>query len=462
MKTKSKILIILFYFFIIFFLPSFLFGQNKLTEKKLIEFGWDYPSVSSLKANIEKIEKAPFDGVCFSFDNAIYNAFDTLTFPSSKFQYNELSAINWKKFTDNFLIVRGASLSGANWLDDKSWIKISQNIAKLSKSIVNPKIKGIGFDPEYYFKDTTLNPWVYKAAYYNNLAYEQIGSYVRKRGKQFIEALQTYKPNVKILCFWLLGLVYDQNRTKPIEKTNMALYPFFIEGMLEGKNISSEIIDGNESSYSYQSFIPFITVGGYIRGKESELIAQSLRPKYKEISIAEAVYLDGLYGKHPKFEKGFDKQTKEQWLKDNLYFAFKTTDKYVWFYDERVNWWKNQVDPGVKEIITEVKNKINSEFNNRSPRLSGESSVPDFKKKEGDNYHGFSYHYAKNKKIIRIQLLKNDIKNIQLYINSLLIYSSDNPSTTFSIDLAGKNYKLGNLILISKDSKGLSSVAFVN
>lgn len=227
---------------------SYLFAQDKLNKKKLIEFGWDYPNVTYLKTNIAAMEKTPFDGVVFSFDFTIYNAFDTTQYADSKFQYDDLPKIQWKKFTDNFLFVRGASYNGARWLDDESWDKIELNLKKISKALAISNAQGIAFDPEFYFNNPDLNPWVYKPSLYNNLSYEEVGAYVRKRGKQFIKTLQTNKPDLKILCFWLLGLVVDQNKSQPIEETGMALYPFFVEGMLDGKNKTSEIIDGNESS----------------------------------------------------------------------------------------------------------------------------------------------------------------------------------------------------------------------
>jgi hypothetical protein len=439
-----------------------LFAQNKLNEKKLIEFGWDNPSVTSLKNNFNQREKTPFDGVFFSFDSDIYPAFDTTQYSDSKFQYNDLSKIKWGKFTDNFLLVRGAGHTGAHWLDDKSWENISQNIKKISKALAISKAKGIGFDAEYYFKDSTLNPWKYRPSWYNNLSYEEVGKYVRKRGKQFVQALQTHKPDVKIFCFWLLGLVSAQNQTTPIEKTGMALYPFFIEGMLEGKNNSSEIIDGNESSYTYQNFVPFITVGENIRKHQSKLISKSLQNKYNDISIAQAVYFDILYAKIPKFEKGFNKQTKEQWLRDNLYYAFKTTDKYVWFYNERIDWWKNKVDSGLADIINEVKNKINTDLNNNSSRAAGYTSALNFKNKKPDDYRALSYTYQKDKNQLEIKLLKNDVRHLLIYNNSHLIYNIDNPPSSLTINLKNKYAYKGNLIIMAKDSKGKSSVSFVN
>ncbi len=465
----SKIFYPMLKYFPIFLVKLFLIlipgdstGQSKAATKKLIEFGWDYPTADFLENNIRDMEKSPFDGVCFSIEREIYNAFDTTQFADAKFRYNELQNINWKKFTENFLIIRGASYSGAHWLDDKSWNKISLNLRKLSRALVIAKAKGIGFDAEYYFKDSTLNPWVYKPDYYNNLSYQEVGTYVRKRGKQFIQALQVYKPDIKILCFWLLGLVYSQKQVQPIEETRMALYPFFIEGMLQGQNGLSEIIDGNESSYTYQSFVPFVFTGQRIRGVQSGLIREDLQPNYKRISIAQAIYLDLLYPKTPKFDAGFDKEKKEQWLKDNLYFAFKTTDKYVWFYNERINWWKNEVDAGISEIITEVKTKLKKELNNNSPLIEGESSVIDFKKTQFSTYRGILYNYQKNKKLIHVKLLKNNITNVQVYKNSLLIYDMYGPPADFNIDLKGKDRDGSNIIILAKDSNGIYSVAFLN
>lgn len=437
-------------------------SAQKKNGKKLIEFGWDYPNVSFLKANLVRMEKTPFDGVVFSFDFDIYNAFDTTQRPDLQFQYKDLSEIQWKKFTDNFLFVRGASLSGAHWLDDNSWVKIVQNLKKVSKALAISKAKGIGFDPEYYYNDSTLNPWTYRASWYHNLSYEEVGSYVRKRGKQLVQALQTFKPDVKILCFWLLDLVDMQSKQRPISETGMGLYPFFVEGMLEGKNNPDEIIDGNESSYWYQKPENFIESGEYLRDEGSKLIDESLKSKFKKVSIAESVYFDWIYAKLPEYDKGFDKETKEKYLRDNLYSALKSTDKYVWFYNERINWWKGQVNSGVAKIINDVKNTMNAQRNNTNSQIIGNSVMLNFKEKEPDSYQGFHYNYNKTTNRLQIKLLNNDIKNIQVFDNSRAIYDLNNPSTNFTISLRKKYNKKDNLIILAKDSKGKASVAYVN
>ena len=340
MDNINRIVIFFIYTFFSFCFPVLLMGQEKAGQKKLIEFGWDYPTVSVLKNNISKMQNTPFDGVVFSFDFDIYNAFDTTQRPDLQFQYKDLSEINWQKFTDNFLFVRGASYSGAHWLDDKSWTRIVKNLERVSKALAISNAEGIGFDPEFYYKDSTLNPWVYRASWYSGLSYQQVGKYVRKRGKQFIQALETDKPDVKILCFWLLGLVSMQNQLHPIAETGMALYPFFVEGMLEGKNKTSEIIDGNENSYGYQSSASFVESGKYQRTNAAKLVKKSLASKIENVSLAQAVFFDLIYATSSAYDKGYDNKTKQRWFRNNLYNAFKTTDKYVWFYNENINWWK--------------------------------------------------------------------------------------------------------------------------
>ena len=445
-----------------FFSPVLLIGQKKTDQKKLIEFGWDYPTISYLRDHINDMQKTSFDGVVFSFDFDIYNCFDTTQHKDSKFQYDDLSKIDWKNLTDNFIFMRGAGHSGAHWLDERAWLKIVMNIKKVSKALSVSKAKGIGFDPEYYFNDSTLNPWVYRPSWYNNLSYNEVGDYVRKRGKQFVQALQTYQPDVKILCFWLLGLVDMQAKILPIAETGMALYPFFIEGMLEGKNETSEIIDGNESSYWYQTPENFIMAGERLRENGSQLITESLQPEFKKISLAQSVFFDGLYAMHPRFEKGFDKETKKRWLSSNLFNAYKTTDKYVWFYSEAINWWKGEVDSGVVKLVSEVKRKINTERNNSSVQVSGKNIGLDFKRKEQDVGEEFYYTYTRSNNSLRIKLFNGDINNFKLFSNSRLIDNIDDPPKEFTLNLNKKYDKKGNLIILATDDRKKSSVVYVN
>jgi hypothetical protein len=193
----------------------------------------------------------------------------------------------------------------------------------------------------------------------------------------------------------------------------------------------------------------------------------SLQNKCQEISMAQAVYFDLIYGKTPAFDKGYDRQTKERWLRNNLYAAFKSTDRYVWFYNERANWWNKAIDSGVAVIIRSVKNQINKELQNRSNVIKGKSSMlflnrlSDVTESESINNTGFYYTFSKMKKALQLTFLNTKNNDLQIFQNSALIYEAQNPSKTTLINLLGK-YNNGNLIILSKDNNGKVSIAYVN
>lgn len=264
------------------------------------------------------------------------------------------------------------------------------------------------------------------------------------------------------MSFWLLLLPYFQSVKQPISETGMALYPFFVEGMMEGKNETSEIIDGNENSYGFQNAETYITSAVNLRDIGTRMIDKSLIPEFDKISYAQAIFFDQLYGKIPAYDKGFDKETKARWLAYNLYNAYKTTDGYVWFYNERINWWKGDVDAGVAQIIKDVQEKISIEQNNKSDPFSGTSLLYDFYPKEPDYDPGFSFNYFRSNNTLQIKLLNNDIKRLRIFNNSRLILDLKDPLTNSIIDLDKKYNQDGNLIILGTDSKGQYSVAYVN
>lgn len=433
---------------------------QQITDKKLIEFGWDYPDVDYLKKNIYEMEKnAPFDGVVFSFKNDPYYAFDTVPLSSNYFKFDDLPNIQWHKFTDNFILIWGVGKSGPRWTDDDSWAKIVGNLTNISRAIEVSHSKGIVFDPEFYLANAQLNPWIYNKELYPRLSYEQVGQYIKKRGIQFIQALQTSKPDVKILCFWLWELVAKQNTTQPIINTSMALYPFFIEGILEGKNNKSELIDGNETGYWYTNAFDFITSAGEERANAKRYLPPSLSPKIDEITFAQPVFYDGIFALKPAFDRGYDKEIQNRLFSNNLYYALKTTDCYVWLYSEQLNWWKKP-DSNLANIISEIKNKTSKEVQNTERKTVGHSSLQSlFTKIESNS--AFSFSYSVQKRILHVNNLKKGTKTLKIYTNSRLIRSIKNPLSNNSFTF-NKQQSKKNIIIVALGNNNEFSIAFVN
>ena len=49
-------------------------------------------------------------------------------------------------------------------------------------------------------------------------------------------------------------------------------------------------------------------------------------------------------------------EDQAKWFEHNVYWALYSTDRYVWCYSERMNWWKNQnIPPGAEDAIKRAK-----------------------------------------------------------------------------------------------------------
>ena len=65
---------------------------------KIIEFGWDYPAISELAVRLDSMQNTPFDGICFSFQRNIMEAFDTSLKNDGYFEFKQLQSLEWGKY----------------------------------------------------------------------------------------------------------------------------------------------------------------------------------------------------------------------------------------------------------------------------------------------------------------------------------------------------------------------------
>lgn len=432
-------------------------------SKKLVQFGWDYPTVSFLKTHLGEMQKQPFDGVAFSFDFKIFDLFDTIAYPEKNFQFDDLPGLKWGSFTDNFIRVRAQSMNGPNWTDDKAWNNIILNVHNISKAVQLSGAKGIFFDPEYYYGALLpdKNPWIYNDTLYPHMTYQEVGEYVRKRGEQFVKAIQYYKEDTKILSFYLLSLVTLQARLKPLEQTGMALYPFFVQGMFAGKNPKCEIIDGNELAFSYRYEFQFVFAGERLRDWGKAFIPDSLKSVYQNLTVSQPVFYDRIYGTFPQFdEEKLNPIQKANWLYSNLYYAYKTSDEYVWFYNSKIDWWRSNND-AIASVIRSVQARERAEAGNRKRTLTGNSSLKNFFSLMPESQADFSYSYKKSTKALTVNFNGLDISDFYVFENSQLLYTITDPPEKLYLTL-NKYSKKGNLILVSLVRNGKYSFAFIN
>jgi len=352
-------------------------------RKKIVEYGWDVPYPDFVRDNIREMEKRPFDGIIFrtkdfnhAFDVRPWKQADPSTGSGQALQgqLDTLAQIEWQKFRDNFLTLYAANNWKMDWFNDEHWNVIAENMKLFSLAVRSGHCVGVCFDPEPYGTD----PWVYPGSY-KDKPFEQVAEQVRRRGRQFITALQEHMPQLTVLSLFQLGLFGDvvdepdaQLRQQKLLKKWMVLLPAFYNGILEGAAPGTILIDGNESAYYYEGPDEFYAAYHLIRKRAQTLVSEPLRRKYNaQVQAGMALYIDQTLAKRTT-ETTSHFLSPEQQLKffeHNVYYALTTTDEYVWCYSERMSWWlpaekveKDRVLPaGVEEALISARQKYEQE-----------------------------------------------------------------------------------------------------
>lgn len=65
-------------------------------------------------------------------------------------------------------------------------------------------------------------------------------------------------------------------------------------------------------------------------------------------------------GMAPDFERGFNNINKWKWVEANTKFALASSHEFVWFYSQRIDWWKNKINDTLVQILKNSKLDFNS------------------------------------------------------------------------------------------------------
>jgi len=277
-------------------LPACVKAQEE-RPKKLIEYGSsDVPYPDFIEKNIRKMEKRPFDGIVLRL-RGLTHAFDLRRWSASELkpQIDSLAAIKWRRFADNFICLQSTDKWGMNWFDDNQWQVIVSNLRLASKAARAGHCVGICFDPEPYGP----NPWDY-SRFYGKRPFPEVEAQVRKRGAEFIRALQQELPELRLLTFfqisWLKNIAREpdqERRLKRLIQDDYALLPAFLNGMLDAIGPGARIIDGNEFAYYYTDSRAFSDARQTIKQDALVFIDPVNRNKYaSQVQVGTAIYID--------------------------------------------------------------------------------------------------------------------------------------------------------------------------
>ena len=389
MKKINSICLPVFFLCLLTSVKSLAQVVNLQPKKKLIDFGWNSPFTYDLRNNLKKYEKAPFDGVGIKLPKNVGGG--------NIFMVNELKAISndsmevertltagMKKstvLTDNFVVIYGGSQM--DWFSDAHWQIVDKQLryaAQLAKAL---NCKGILWDPEAY--KPGKNPWKYAEQQgADKISYPDYYNQVRKRGAQFIKALQEEFPGLVILSLRelsdyqhgspfsesIIPITNAKEAEAKLSTTWSGLHLPFTIGILDAIEHNTIFIDGNEDAYYYTSALEFYKIRNTLKNDGRVLVPAEVHKQFAyNYTIAHAIssdYTTGNWANIISFPFRLSGQAKmltiqqqALWFEHNAYYALETSDQYAWLYTEKHNWWTGaNIPKGFEEALIRAKNKV--------------------------------------------------------------------------------------------------------
>ena len=353
---------------------------HRAGDKALVHFGWSSPSAALLRDRPEAFADVPFDGVAFHLgtgrwleaiaQTGVYDqpllAFADRPWTAAEIGLGTLGGIAWPGIAQSYVIQHGQSFATLDWFDDAHWAVVADNARLVSQAVAETGARGVLFDPEYY-DYASYNPWRYFPWAYPNHTFAQVEAQARLRGAEYVQALQSARPEMDVLALWWMSVVHAQAEANgSLEGSGYELMRGFLNGMLDGAAPGLTLVDGNEDTYYVDESRLVTRSYDDARYRATSLLDPAHRPAWQaRHQVAVAVYADYPLGLDPAFDWGHAPDFQLDWFEHNVYHALLTTDRVAWLYDEEINWydepergWARYVPPGAEARIARARAKL--------------------------------------------------------------------------------------------------------
>jgi len=324
--------------------------KDALKEKKVIEWGWDEPDTKFIRANIEKMEQFPFDGLVFHAmsgkgENLAWEVWGGRKFATDDFKQavEDLKETNFNRFTDRFLRVN-VTPAKTDWFDDGTWGLVANNFGVAAQLAKAGRCKGFMFDTEQYEGVTVFDYRKQK----DKRTFADYQAKVRQRGREWIKSVNQHYSDITIL----LTFGYDVSlwRTaKPKDRSTAeyGLLADFLDGVLEDCTKETILVDAYEFAYPYKERKQFEE--GYEAIKSKALEWTAVPEKYKlQVKAGFGIWMD-----HKRKDWNVSNFSRNYFSPREFEAAVRSalaiSDGYVWIYSERPKWGKNELLP--KEYV---------------------------------------------------------------------------------------------------------------
>jgi hypothetical protein len=310
-------------------------------SRRLIEWGWNTPRLQKIGAVLEQAQTLPFDGVVLDVESpgderglawALFGrqSVDHAALDALVAQYADLP---WGRLTDNFLRLT-IFPADVGWYED--WQVIYANAEAWAHFARELGMVGIMLDVEQYGEaklfDYNLQPDT------TSLSFEAYAAQAYERGQAYMNALEAGYPGLTVMFTYALTVSLS-----PANPQNYGLLVPFVEGMAFASGEGTTLVDGYEHSYIFRQAEHFSHARERIRAVTPQYVA--LDHFENPLRVGFGLWLDPVCGAGGLPPEGCGFSPAE--FTNALTQAFNYSDRYVWLYSQRVNWYTGQGIPPV-------------------------------------------------------------------------------------------------------------------
>ena len=320
----------------------------------LVQWGWDEPDTTYLRAHAPRMAQSPFDGTVFhaSFvpvggqagGNLAWKAWGRQRIPAAGVYpaIKDLRATSFGTFRQNFLRVN-VTPGDVDWFEDFEPVLANLRLAS-QVARAGDGVRGIVLDTEAYEAPVF---WYGKQRLSGTRTFTAYAAQARRRGREVMAALRSSYPDLVLLVTFGHTLAAWESRYRggaPLPSLQYGLLPAFMDGLVDGAE-AGQVVDGYELSYAYREAAQFTAARHEMREGILPYVADPRRYR-RVVRVGFGLWMDNDWRRH-----GWDPgDPSKNWFtpaafESSLRAALAHTDGYVWVYTETPRLWTRDGRP---------------------------------------------------------------------------------------------------------------------
>ena len=326
------------------------------SSAKYVAFAWEFNSTSAkdLLDLADEFDKTPLDGVgikpravaevngkktVLSYRHFMHQeAWPKEAFADQIPVFKKLTA--HKSMKHCFLNSFAAPRTRISWTDDAEWERIAKSMRTVAWLAKQGGLKGLTIDPEDYrnaFQFTRMA---------GEMEYDELCRLVRRRGREVFAPVFEEYPDITLHFFWFMSHVNyyirrDGGDPVRMARIDEALWPAFLNGIIDVLPPEASINDGDEESYRHTAANNGYRNGAYLfHCVYPKLVSPENLGKYRrQVKYAPAVYMEMYVNpKGSSWYKAPTGSSRLETLRRDLRQAGDVCGGYIWFWGERRTW----------------------------------------------------------------------------------------------------------------------------